>query len=815
MTPLVEFARGYGLLVGFGVVLATATFARVLLVAVRAVVRGATQWARERSARSRLGRPAAPTFVSEDEGRSVTLDGTFVAEGPHLKVGSTPVRLHGAAEGDEVPDGTRVLARGTLRRTAGEAGAMFRDAAPPSWVLEPTGARREVATILPYRPRGGAGVVAFLAGAATGLAGLTTVAGGAMHALHPRVFVFTGSDRSSVAWQTRWDPRDERALAASLCSPWHRRRALQQLKADPNREALWAMSSERVRATGSALHDRGLCARATDLYLTAGLLREAGSEGVSCPDARARSQAWDARSAMGWLHGDAREVGLRQSTLDHWLRDRTPDLQGDEVFALVGSVRDPDGPRVAFLSSSESDPTRASLHCIEFALRHIHTRDRWDNDPPPASAWDAMLRSDAPACRIIAATRSTRRDDASLRALDEIAPSASPVWRPLLDAARSLIVLDGGRSGSLQNVSPCERQEPYGTIDPARYARMPMVTAELVQAAASSPCRWMVDHVRLPAQEALLRFVLETGGTGAGYFPYNACSIGSGLNPLTCMGFGPEWYLWAWHGYQGALLSQRENARRDPRFDARWEASLRAGLLRVLGYGPVLAAREQTRSWSIDDYRLGRRAHPPSLTGMITKMVQRLGHPDASFWRVPPQRAATELEQRASELSAPVAAAVRSGDGITAAERVRVLQQGPESDGASGLRARAFTAARTGDTLAVIASLGPPTADAVRAFADVASLLSTRREAAIPWLRVAASYAASGATSLYERARLGEAIGRALSELRPNREEMPDTGDLYFFSHASWDFPDAFILAVVEALREDARDRVGATAATR
>lgn len=789
MSSTVEVARTHGHIIAVGVVLAGALLARALLIPSRALAGSVVRRVRLRAARERLGSPVTPAFTPDDDGRSLTLDGTFVADGPRLRVGPVLVALGGAATVD-AQDGERVLVRGTLRRSSDEAGAMFRDVAPPAWSIGPIGDRLEVARVLADRPHRASGLLALGTGAALALVALTAAGQDAVDSLRPMVRSLARVTRSHVTWQTRWDPRDELPLSVALCSPRHRPFALAHIQESLDSATFLTADEGSVRAAGSALVRDGRCAEATELYFSAGLLTEAANQGLTtCSEPSALALAWEAVCANGvgtWY--DANLGRLRSDTLRRWLGRRPVDLRGPEVIALFAYENLYRHPSVEQVPADDSDPSLEALRCVERALLHPDTRPDERTFPGPA-AWDDMLRSSSPACRIVAATRVARRDDASLRALDEIAPRASPIWRPLIDAARDLIVLDAERTGHLRGAPLCSQQEPYGEIDPARYARMPEVTALLIMATQASPCLWMVDRVRLPAQEAMLRFVRDTGGSDD-YL--NGASVGRNHYSVR---FGAEWYAYAWQGYQMAIASRQRSEALDRRFDVRWGASLLEGLQRVRRDGVVLATHAHQHGGETPD---------PARTLFLIAGQRANIDPTPGF--ADPRAVGEDLQEHAAEMPAAFATVVAHAGPATPMDRVRVLLEAAEGDGLAGLRERAVRAATGGDTRALLAELGPPTADAVQVFADVAPLLTSHRSTARPWLRVAASYTHTGSMSIHDRQRLGWAIGRSRNELR---DAMGDETTMTF-ALSAWRIDDPFTWAVVEALREEARYRAPA-----
>lgn len=776
MSATLDLARSYGLVAALAVVVSGALVARGLLVPIRAVARRVVERWRLRAARRRLGTPVAVAFTVDDDGRPVTLDGTFVAEGARLRVGAVLVEL-GAADDVDARDGERALARGTLRRGVDQAGAMFRDAAPPTWSLEPSGGRPEIARVAPYRPSRASAVAALVLGGFVGELSLYVAGEHALTRLLPAQRALTWVTPSRFTWELRRDPRNGGPLSVALCSPWHRRNALDELRGERRTESFLAADEATVRKFADGLVEGGRPLEAAELYFAAGLLDRSAEAALASQGPRARELVLEARYGAGWVHG----YPFGRNDAYQWLARRPLDVRGPEILWLATmlgreGVAD-DEPLLA-----EGGPHDEALRCVVRALQDSDFAYRRRALAP--SSVEDMLRSPSPACRIIGATRRGRRDASGLRALNEVAPRAHPAWRPLLDAARDVIVLEGARAGRPPVGPPCAGQEPYGEIDPDRYARMPAVAMQLIHASHGSSCLWMADRVRLPAQEAVLRYLRDAYSEPQWR---RLCLPRETPGHSECLDFVTGWYVYVLQGYRAALASRRDSASLDPRFDDRWEASLREGLRRVRRDGAVMAARAT----------LGG-ASTSSLAETLARLAAR-GPGIEPTWNS--DGVGADLEAHAGELPAPLAEAVRLGRALTPAARVRVLLEAGEGHGLDVPRARALAAARGGDTLALLSVLGPPTADAVGIFADVAPLLTTHRAAARPWLRVAASYTRPGAMSLAERERLVAALGRARDEL------APDMGNETTLSFASptWLSDDLFVWAVVEAMREEAR----------
>lgn len=237
------------------------------------------------------------------------------------------------------------------------------------------------------------------------------------------------------------------------------------------------------------------------------------------------------------------------------------------------------GPEAALRQLSPDDAV--ALRCLRLAGVRPAV-ESWRVYPmqplPGADQARAMLAMDAPACRILGALAPSQRGDTALRALSAL-PRTSPTWRPLIDAARNVILLEGVVSGRV-HVGP-RQSDAYGDPEEQRATLPPGIAMQIEHLGDLAQLRghlWLVDRTRLPALEALAETYMASDPTA-----YRRVDIhGSALTgPLEQKPADARWTDYADDGYRLALRSFDDARQRDPRFDEAWRRELEAGRDRV------------------------------------------------------------------------------------------------------------------------------------------------------------------------------------------------------------------------------------------
>jgi len=607
--------------------------------------------------------------------------------------------------------------------------------------------------------RGRAMALAGLVGAVGALAAVGLLGRVALQALKDPQVGLVHVSPTQVTWGAMWTAEDNVHATVALCSPWHRGAVLARLNVGRRVEQVSVFDESQMRRLIQQLEHEGRCAESARFAFAAGLL----PSGEACGDPSAQALTLEAEfGARGSDIIDGRD--RNEELVQRWSARPSIDLRGPELYDLVSFCHRSGGSQ----ARCEYFPHEV-LRCVARVARQSYSDFPW-RDPRPAAApafWDELLQSASPACRILGATRRNRRDDASLRALDEIAGSVSPTWRPLLDAARDLIVLEGARTGALRHPPSCARQAPHGATAPAQYAAMPGVALELLRATEVSSCQWMVERIRLPAQEGLVRFAIETGGAGT-----SVSERGGGWElepyPRRSFGVGPEWFPYAWQGYQMALASRAHAAVRDPRFDVAWEQSLREGLDRVRRDGVRLAVRLRSGHWWVptpgSDNHQGF-VEPLGLVEVLDRLAAQVAWTEVAPAFGTARDPARDVLRHADDLPLPLRTALLQRGAMTASALAGALGKVDGDPEVAALRTRAYAAASTGDALRVLDALGEPSEAAVRALADLAPLVTRNRDAVYPWLRVSQSFSRPWMMSLLARMRFHDAIVRTLRVL--------------------------------------------------
>jgi len=429
------------------------------------------------------------TLLTDGEGFALrTRDATVALEGP------LDVRAHGRAVAvDALKTAPDVIVRGVYRRKVEAAGAeAYRGAsAHPTIVAE--GGRIEVSRLRAPPPRRVA-LACVLAGVALG--GLVGVAGPS-HVLPraltrpprvPRLRVRSIAYRHVVLERVaaERDPTCSLRLLTperwgvdrTECLPTLTLRAVTDLEA----LVLYRLADPTPRATGRAIAlAMGWPALAAELLVTPG---DAGSY----------------RDAIRECFAGARNARVLELAAA-MPRAGYPSVAA-EVAASYLSMRTVASPRdrdtVHAVLAAAPDGASESLACIEAV-------GITGDAVPPAQALALATRPGAPpACVILGAT--AHRGPEALRALTSL-PPASPIWQPLVDAARNFVLVEGIASGAIRAPAP-SRFEAYGDPDALRES-MPLAlawllndTCALIEGRGYTRLAW---QVRFPAQEAMAR----------------------------------------------------------------------------------------------------------------------------------------------------------------------------------------------------------------------------------------------------------------------------------------------------------------------
>jgi len=755
----------------------------------------------------RLGKPDAVAFAPDDDARTVTLAGVHDGEG-NLRVGALQIELLGPpAVGAAMRRGDRVIVRGRLRHVVVQEEASYREGSPTRWALEGLVGPLQHATEPHWAPHR---VTIFY----VALSAMLVTLGGVQHAgrraderLGPLLELDPVVHPTEITWRLGWVGSIGDDAVIALGSPWHRDRALVLARRMGTTSRISRYDIEALQAhVAAAPQDTAV------VYFAAGLPRQVFVPSWTRGYGVDASIGLQSRWMLGLpLHDEHLQPLREQLHSTGSLPLESPALYGLAQIAALGMSGE---ARSAEALARYHGPAAEALGCIGRVWAHIDTGEL------PGQDAEAMLRSSSPACRILAATHRTRRDDASLAALNAIEATTPAVWRPLLDAARDLLVLEGHRPGRLRSPPSCAQQQPHGTSDPVALARYPGVADALVEAARGSTCPWMAARVGLSAQEARLRFVLDTNGR---------CQPTS--TPTGPVGFGclPA----AMQDYDFQLRNRARLAREDARFGSAWEVALQEGLQRSRVLTTLLAARVLQRhdpAALVRDIEAGSTSVRPRPGQAYAGITNALGWLSDADETAPQRGSATLLTVNTRALSPAMVQAIAEGPALTARNWVAVLREADPDPAVDALRVRAMPFALRGDTPAVLAALGLPTAHAVRAFADLAPLLLHHREAAVPWLRVGHTFSEPGAMSAYAMLRLLDARGRGLRSVLGEAADIPVAGEFplyregaelptrlaYWFGMVSWlsthdlhhsVHPEIFLGPVIETLRTEARQR--------
>jgi len=658
--------------------------------------------------------------------------------------------------------GDQVLLMGRLHHVASEQPRSYRESSDGVWTLAGIDGPVQCATMPRFAGTRRGVYGAALVGAMATFALVDSLGARALRRFEPPTRSYTFVSTREERWRLDWTrPNALRALVA-LCSPRHRATIRPHLGPRVGTQAVSIDDEiQIIRVVEDGLRPAGRKTEAARLLFAAGfrgraleVLRGADDchDQASCDFLRELFVSDRLRSPYS-PDQDA-PYGVRRDLSERLLRGGTFSHEAGDVYLLAGLAYasaiaerpSPDPPPRELLQGVQDwpryrGPLREALQCVgEVSI---------PGTEPSRARTDAMLRSPSPACRILAATLPSRLDDASLHALHEISRTSPSRWRPLLDAARDLIVLEGTVTGRLLRPPPCAAQVPHGVHTPAAYAQMPEVALRLFDAVRASRCAWMAEAIGLPVLEGILRFALDTFGESPSrrYVFWRS--------PVSTI--GAQWFGRALQRYEGVLAGRRNAARFDPRFDDAYEGAVQEGLRRVRQTGVMLMARTLQFIFLAPRPSATTPIETPRM-GLTRTLMVTLGEaPD----HIPREREQV-FTAHTSEFPPALARAVSQGDALDAAALVEVLRAADPDPAVEALRLRALPAARSNDTSAVLAALGAPTHHAVRAFADISPLLTRDRAVAAPWLRLGMTHTPQATMSLWSRLQHINAIERAL-----------------------------------------------------
>ncbi len=284
-------------------------------------------------------------------------------------------------------------------------------------------------------------------------------------------------DARTFTTRRRWTNAQGWQLRRASMSPLHRGAVKALLDAPARVEASFPPADERTLAAVRAwARAHGRCDLDVRLDRALGDFERARSAHCETPEGlRAASEA---AFAMGDVDGAfARIAPVRSTVHDGW-----------DVRLLALRAH----PTMADLDAEPATPAHEATlwRCVRERLRQRALGDR------DATVWDAMLTSDVPQCRMLAATAPARRDAMALRAITRLPPTAQRTWRAALASSRALIAV----SGRVEAVPCLSRRVP--TPDAAWLARYPSFAEEMLRAVSHEGCAFAVDRLWFPAMRA-------------------------------------------------------------------------------------------------------------------------------------------------------------------------------------------------------------------------------------------------------------------------------------------------------------------------
>lgn len=535
----------------------------------------------------------------------------------------------------------------------------------------------------------------------------------------------------AAVWTSAWRFADQVRLRRIAQSPVRWRAIRARYEALARFETPWPpvdpVVFEATRARLRAAHD---CGHESELLLRTGRWDELDAMLQRCPEARPR--ALEAR----WSRGPEAHCAWHTPPVEGCLSEAPAVAAGmpeGVVSARLGLWWDPrkaDGESV----SPTADPSR----CVGIAAARRLT-------DTPAEGWNDMLAHPHPACRILAATATTRRDEAALRALREVSTRATGSFRPLLDLARSVVSLEGMSLGRVTPV-PCTTQRVVGGVDGDFLREFPMLTEVALHTAHTTRCEWVRDQLRFPAREAQAwRAALAGDGTPIAPLVSDRRERALGWDALhqDDRRFGPHarTAFQALEARVQALVPMVALGSLDEEFfrEGRWTGGFTWAA--VLDASVRLAPREGMRC------EQGPRVLPlnPDGTPAFDPCSLRLDF-----------RVAASMQR--AQLDASLVEFWRTGEWSPSRDAPDVLT--------GAAMARVVAASASGDGADVLAVLGPPSRASTLRLAAVAYRITRNREVLTDFVR--ASLGASNATelTLVERFSEVDTVARCVARLR-------------------------------------------------
>lgn len=658
--------------------------------------------------------------VIETPGRRVRLDGAI-----RVLAGTVDVVAPDSV-GRSVMRGAAVRARGRVRIEASAESDAYRSESA-TWSLVPEGAAIEVVALKTRRVRGQrrGRALALAATAAVIPVGVAIWQGARAFAAIGAPTVALSSVRGDTArWRRVWSVDDRNRLAIAALSPLLRHKVQSQRARESEFETVFpptdrdeaAHLARVLRANGDCVHEALLALRTGDAARAIELAER-------CADSDAIAVARDARCLRD-PSSDACLLGylIEPSLVTRW--EAVFDARASRRAAVGGG-----SPR-----AEDPGPITAASDAVSCAMTTALREPPGATQPSAAGAWDDLLSAHEPGCRVLGATRASRREAAALGALLDAGDQRRP--DKLLAHARAYVQLTGMDSGRI-TAPICSERRPPAELDPEFLAAHPTLALAFVRAASSSGCAWVADRVYLVAAQAFARFLAQAGT------PPASSRCGGGR----CEGL-VELQGWMWHvdavrahrtlSRAWGTALHRLDARYSPRHHREHDASAAALLMGLPAY--VIPAL---------DSALERDGHWPGdfTWASVARAMAAVDSP--STWSMRPFAEVRGLHQHQMD-HAPVWSAPEAGSQDRApllASLVDYWRTGvwsPSREAPAVYRSprmrRAVDAALTWNTESVLRAIGAPDDDGVVILAAVAPRLSGRRPVAESWLRAALGY---------------------------------------------------------------------------
>lgn len=667
--------------------------------------------------------PEAERAVLETASHRLRLDGPVrVTAGTLDIVTPTPGERR-------VMRGARVRARGQIRVEATREGETYRGESA-AWSLTPEGEFIEVAAMQTRRIRGHrwglslalALPAALLPAALSAWFGAREFAG-----LGAPGIELVAIEGDEARWRRVWSRADQERLARAALSPLLRRKVRAQIALESLvRTAFPPQTREEHDRLAAVLRANGDCAHEALLALRSGRPAEAEGIAARCADPAAHAVRREARclqrpdDPQGCLLAMTRDL----TALERWRGAIDAAAGRRDATGGAGGVRaDDPGP-----VDARADVVACAIATV---LRDPRTPDGGAVTELPAGVWDDLLAHPDARCRVLGATRPSRRDAAALGALTD--PALAAPSRALLAHARAYVTLVGVDRGRITGPVCTERPAPT-ELDADFLAAHPAVALAFLRAALESPCAWAADRVVLVAAQAFSRFLSEAGTDATG------ARCGGGR----CAGLDDA-RGWMWS--VDAVRAQRTLARFwdtalrrvDRRYAPRRRGEQEAATLRPLQSLPLYVTP------SLDEALARDGNWPGDFTwASVARAMSALRSPSDWPHRVFAEVRGLHQHQVDREPVWSTLAASSQERAPLFASLVDYWRTGtwaPARDAPAFYRSarmrRVVDAAAGWNTEDVLRVLGPPDDEGVMALAAVAPRLTGRRPSATHWLQVA------------------------------------------------------------------------------